>query len=240
MRLAPKTPIVSECVGAIAIPSHNPYLSGLPQTSPPTIEETAPSANFERDLVALIPQMRAFARSLCNNPFEADDLAQEALTKAWKNRGSYQLGTNLKAWTFMIVRNQFYSEKRRSWRSSQLNPEVAERTLVAVDDPVSVLALDDVRQALAMLPDPQREALVMVGAGGLSYEEAAQVAGVAVGTIKSRVSRARIGLQQLLESGAFARDRAAAGGGRRAAGGGRRDGRDIVRCARSNGDRDRA
>lgn len=212
MPLALQTPDDPKCVGAVAIPSRRPYLSGLPHASPPITDETAPSADFERDLVALIPQMRAFARSLCNNPIEADDLAQDALAKAWKNRSSYQLGTNLKAWTFMIVRNQFYSDKRRSWRSSQLDPEVAERTLVAVDDPLSVLALDDVRQALAMLPDPQREALVMVGAGGLSYEEAAQVAGVAIGTIKSRVSRARIGLQQLLESGAFARDRAAAGG----------------------------
>ena len=155
--------------------------------------------------------MRAIARSLCGNAVEADDLAQDALAKAWKSRDGYQMGTNLKAWTFMILRNQFYSEKRRSWRSSQLDPEVAERTLVAVDDPLSVLALDDVRQALAMLPDAQREALVMVGAGGLSYEEAAQVAGVAIGTVKSRVSRARLGLQSLLESGAFRRDGAPAG-----------------------------
>jgi RNA polymerase sigma-70 factor (ECF subfamily) len=166
--------------------------------------------DFERDLIALIPHMRAFARSLCGDAAQADDLAQDALSKALKNRDSYQLGTNMKAWLFMILRNQFYSEKRRSWRGSQLDPEVAERTLVAVDDPEATLALDDVRQALLMLPDVQREALVMVGAGGLSYEEAAEIAGVAVGTVKSRVSRARAALHAVLEQGAFRRDGAPA------------------------------
>jgi len=150
--------------------------------------------------------MRAFARSLCGDPAQADDLAQDALFKALKARESYQLGTNMKAWLFMIVRNQFYSEKRRSWRGSQLDPEVAERTLIAVDDPTATLELDDVRQALAMLPDTQREALVMVGAGGFSYEEAAEISGVPVGTVKSRVSRARAALQAILDEAAFRRD----------------------------------
>lgn len=167
-------------------------------------------ADFERDLIALIPHMRAFARSLCGDPSQADDLAQDALAKALKNRDSYQMGTNMKAWLFMILRNQFYSEKRRSWRATSLDPEVAEATLVANDDPDSTLELDDVRQALQMLPDSQREALVMVGAGGLSYEEAAAVIGIAIGTVKSRVSRARTALAEILESGAFKRDGAAA------------------------------
>lgn len=166
--------------------------------------------NFERDLIALIPHMRAFARSLCGDAVQADDLAQDALSKALKSRESYQMGTNMKAWLFMILRNQFYSEMRRSWRGSQLDPEVAERTLVAVDDPGSALALDDVRQALLMLPDVQREALVMVGAGGFSYEEAAEIAGVAVGTVKSRVSRARAALHAILDRGDFRRDGAPA------------------------------
>jgi len=170
----------------------------------------ATSPHFERDLVALIPHMRAFARSLCGDAAQADDLAQDALSKALKARDSYQLGTNMKAWLFMIVRNQFYSEKRRCWRGSQLDPEVAERTLIAVDDPSAALELDEVRQALQMLPDVQREALVMVGAGGFSYEEAAAISGVAVGTIKSRVSRARNALQAILEAGSFSRDGAPA------------------------------
>lgn len=167
---------------------------------------------FERDLITLIPHMRAFARSLCGDATQADDLAQDALAKALKSRESYQLGTNMKAWLFMILRNQFYSDKRRSWRGSQLDQEVAEKTLHAVDDPSAALELNDVRMALQMLPDVQREALVMVGAGGFSYEEAAEIAGVAVGTVKSRVSRARAALQAVLEAGDFNRDKASAQG----------------------------
>jgi RNA polymerase sigma-70 factor, ECF subfamily len=167
-------------------------------------------SDFERDLVVLIPHMRAFARSLCGDASEADDLAQDALARALKSRDGFAMGTNMKAWLFMILRNQFYSDKRRSWRSSSLDPEVAEATLVANDDPDSTLELDDVRQALQMLPESQREALVMVGAGGLSYEEAAEITGTAIGTVKSRVSRARKALAEILESGAFKRDGAPA------------------------------
>jgi RNA polymerase sigma-70 factor (ECF subfamily) len=83
---------------------------------------------FERDLIALIPHLRAFARSLCGDATSADDLAQDAVAKAWGSRNSFAMGTNMKAWTFMILRNQFYSDKRRSWRSVALDPEVAERT----------------------------------------------------------------------------------------------------------------
>ncbi|WP_421736728.1 sigma-70 family RNA polymerase sigma factor [Caulobacter sp.] len=169
------------------------------------------SRDFQRDLIALIPHMRAFARSLCGNPADADDLAQDAVAKAWKSRDSFQPGTNLKAWTFMILRNQFYSDKRRSWRSQPLDQEVAERTLVAHTNADDALELDDVRQALAMLPDTQREALIMVGAGGFSYEEAAEVMGVAVGTVKSRVSRARADLQAILATGKYDRDGQPAG-----------------------------
>ena len=154
--------------------------------------------DFMGELTALIPHMRAFAHSLCRNAVEADDLAQDALLRAWNNRTSYQPGTNMKAWTFMILRNQFYSDKRRSWRSTQLDPETAERTLVAVSNPIATLELDEVRRALAMLPDDQREALILIGAEGFSYEEAALMCGCAVGTIKSRVNRARNKLLELM------------------------------------------
>jgi RNA polymerase sigma-70 factor (ECF subfamily) len=161
--------------------------------------------------VALIPHLRAFARTLTGDPTDADDLAQDAMMKAWDARQSFQLGTNMKAWTFMILRNQFYSEKRRSWRQSQLDQEAAERTLIAVDDPEAPVALDELRQGLAMLPPEQREALILVGAGGFAYEEAADICGCAVGTVKSRVSRARKALQSILEEGAYHRDGASAG-----------------------------
>ena len=161
---------------------------------------------FKADLVALIPQMRAFSRSLCGDFHAAEDLAQDALAKAWAARASYSPGTNMKAWIFMIIRNQFYSEKRRSWRSQPLDPETAERTLVAVGDPSSNLELDELRRALAMLPDDQREALILIGAGGLSYEEAGEICGVAVGTVKSRVSRARDRLALIYAEGAIRKD----------------------------------
>jgi RNA polymerase sigma-70 factor (ECF subfamily) len=166
---------------------------------------------FRNELVALIPHLRAFARTLCGDPTAADDLAQDAMMKAWDARDSFEMGTNMKAWTFMILRNQFYSEKRRSWRQTQLDQEAAERTLVAVDDPEAPVALDELRLGLAMLPAEQREALILVGAGGFAYEEAAAICDCAVGTVKSRVSRARRALQGVLESGAYDRDGSAAG-----------------------------
>ena len=168
-------------------------------------------AAFRDELVALIQHLRAFARTLCGDATAADDLAQDAMLKAWDARESFEMGTNMKAWTFMILRNQFYSEKRRSWRQSQLDQEAAERTLVAVDDPEAPVALDELRQGLAMLPVEQREALILVGAGGFAYEEAAAICDCAVGTVKSRVSRARRALQAILESGAYQRDRSSAG-----------------------------
>ncbi len=163
-------------------------------------------AQFKAELVALIPHLRAFARSMTGSQAEADDLAQEALAKAWQARESFTVGTNIKAWAFMILRNQFYTDKRRSWRNVQLDQEAAERTLVARDDPMAPLELNELRMALAALPLEQREALILIGAGGMSYEEAAEICDCAVGTVKSRVSRARQALRELLESGDYARD----------------------------------
>ena len=173
--------------------------------------DPARDKEFKAGLVALIPHLRAFARTLTGDPTAADDLAQDAMMKAWDARASFEMGTNMKAWTFMILRNQFYSEKRRSWRQSQLDQEAAERTLVAIDDPAAPVALDELRLGLAMLPSEQREALVLVGAGGFAYEEAAEICNCAVGTVKSRVSRARRALQAILDRGAYDRDGAAAG-----------------------------
>ena len=168
------------------------------ETPPKRGISPADEVTFKKELVAAIPHLRAFARSLCNDPTQADDLAQEALAKAWKARDSFEPGTSIKAWTFMILRNQFYSEKRRSWRTAPLDMEMAENTLVANDNPTVPMELLELRSALAKLPDDQREALILVGAGGMAYEEAAQVCQCAVGTIKSRVSRARRALETLL------------------------------------------
>ena len=128
-------------------------------SSAPPKPPSADDAGFKKELVTLIPHLRAFARTLTGDPTAADDLAQEAMMKAWDARASYQMGTNMKAWTFMILRNQFYSEKRRSWRQSQLDQEAAERTLVAVDDPAAMAVA-----ARQVLDDPAlRTALATAG-----------------------------------------------------------------------------
>ena len=179
----------------------------MPASSPSQRSpEKTENPDFKTELLSLVPFLRAFARSLTGNPESADDLAQETLVKAWQSRSSFIPGTNLKAWLFTILRNQFYSDRRRAWRQAPWDQEAAERTLVAVDDPEAPVALDELRQGLAMLPAEQREALILVGAGGFAYEEAAEICNCAVGTVKSRVSRARRALHAILEAGAYDRD----------------------------------
>jgi len=163
-------------------------------------------AEFKQELTALIPHLRAFSRSLCGNATLADDVAQDALLKAWNARERFIPGSNLKAWTFTILRNQFYSIKRRSWRATSLEPEVAEQTIVANSDAEQSMHLNDLRRGLDMLKDDQREAIILIGASGLSYEEAAEVCGCAVGTVKSRVSRARKALEAIMSTGNFDED----------------------------------
>jgi RNA polymerase sigma-70 factor (ECF subfamily) len=169
-------------------------------------QKTADDKAFEAELVALIPHLRAFGRSLAGNVAQGEDLAQDALAKALAHRENFQMGTNMKAWAFMILRNQFYSDKRRSWRSTELDPEVAERTLVSREGPANAIELDELRRALAMLPDDQREALILIGAAGMSYEEVSQIACVPIGTIKSRVSRARDHLALIYAEGKIRTD----------------------------------
>ena len=160
-------------------------------------------AEFKAELTALIPHLRAFSRSLCGNAALADDVAQDALLKAWNARERYIPGSNLKAWTFTILRNQFYSIKRRSWRATSLEPEVAEQTIIATADVEQSVRVNELRRGLDMLQDDQREALILVGASGMSYDEAAEICGCAVGTIKSRVSRARKSLEVIMKAGNF-------------------------------------
>lgn len=161
-----------------------------------------PVEEFREELTAAIPYMRAFSRSLTGNEAAADDLTQDALVKAWRARERFRAGTNFRAWVFTIVRNQFYSDQRRSWRQAPWDEEKAKRTLSGPQGLDSMMALDELRRALIQLPEDQREAIVLVGAGGFAYEEAAQICGCAVGTIKSRVSRARKALAAMLEEGA--------------------------------------
>jgi RNA polymerase sigma-70 factor (ECF subfamily) len=158
-----------------------------------------PDKQFKAGLLELIPFLRAFARSLCGNPDMADDLAQETLVKAWQSRSSFAPGTNLKAWLFTILRNQFYSDRRRAWRQAPWDQDAAERIPGAADEQAWAAQLSDTARALTSLSDEQREALILVGAGGFSYEAAAQICNCAVGTVKSRVARARKTLISMLE-----------------------------------------
>ncbi|HEY2069753.1 MAG TPA: sigma-70 family RNA polymerase sigma factor [Rhizomicrobium sp.] len=154
---------------------------------------------FKRGLLELIPFLRAFARSLCGNPEMADDLAQETLVKAWQARGMFAAGTNLKAWLFTILRNQFYSDRRRAWRQAPWDQDAAERIPGSSGEQSWAAELSDTARALTVLSDEQREALILVGAGGFSYEDAAAICKCAVGTVKSRVARARKSLLSILE-----------------------------------------
>lgn len=160
-----------------------------------------PASEFKREMAEAIPYMRAFARSLTGDENAVDDLTQDALMKAWSARKRFRAGSNFRAWIFTILRNQFYSNYRKAWRQVAWDQEQADRTLAGPASMSGVLELDETRRALLELPDDQREAIILVGAGGFSYEEAAQICGCAIGTVKSRVSRARAALAVILETG---------------------------------------
>ena len=162
-----------------------------------------PDEVFKRELVAALPHLRAFARGLSRSASDADDLAQTTMMKAWRSRAQYAPGSNLKAWLFRILRNEFYSEKRRSWRRCDLEPEAAESRPAETGDPDASLALAEVRRGLHGLTPEHREVLMLIGAAGLAYEEAAGILGCPAGTVKSRLNRAREQLRSLLDSGAL-------------------------------------
>lgn len=163
--------------------------------------ETLSDDDFRVELGTVIPHLRAFGRSLSGNRDTADDLVQETLLKAWAARHRYRAGTNMRAWTFIILRNLFLSQMRRSRFKGEWDDLVAEKTLAAPASQDRHIDLSDMQRALQILPQAQREALILVGAGGFAYEEAAEICGVAVGTIKSRVARGRTALEDLMQSG---------------------------------------
>ncbi len=157
------------------------------------------AADPRDELPEHLPALRAFALSLTRNSATADDMVQDTIVKAWTNIDKFQAGTNLRAWLFTILRNTFYSSRRK------LNREVADidgvftETLSVKPSHDGRLQLADFRKAFEQLPDEQREALILVGANGFAYDEAAEMCGVATGTIKSRVNRGRNRLAELLE-----------------------------------------
>ncbi|MFC7536622.1 sigma-70 family RNA polymerase sigma factor [Sphingomonas sp. GCM10030256] len=156
---------------------------------------------FKDQLGQVIPHLRAFGRSLSGSRDLADDLVQETLLKAWAARKRFQAGTNMRAWTFIILRNLFLSQMRRARFKGEWDELTASKILAAPASQDRHVELGDMQRALLHLPQPQREALILVGAGGFAYEEAAEICGCAVGTIKSRVARGRVALEQLLSGG---------------------------------------
>lgn len=169
--------------------------------------------DFKEQLALVIPHLRAFGRSLSGSRDLADDLVQETLMKAWAARQRFQAGTNMRAWTFIILRNLYLSQMRRARFRGEWDDLVADRLLAAPASQDRHVELGDMQRALLHLPQPQREALILVGAGGFAYEEAADICGVAVGTIKSRVARGRVALESILSGGELPSRRTSPGNG---------------------------
>lgn len=168
---------------------------------PPAIDERA----FRADLLAIIPSLRAFARGLSGNRDLADDLAQEALAKAWSARASYTPGTNFRAWIFRILRNHFYTTATVARRFTTYDPEAAERLLTTPATQDGGLMVEDLQRGLLTLPAEQREALLLLESG-LQWNEIADISGVPLGTIKSRITRGRGALKRYMD-GSDASDR---------------------------------
>ena len=162
-------------------------------------ETLAADQQFRDQLVALIPSLRSFARGLCGWRDMADDMAQEAMMRGWAARSSFIPGTNFRAWMFTILRNQFYTTIRKDKRMTSWDPEVAERVLIEAPSQQEAIHVADVAKALQKLPPEQREVLLLIGANGATYEEAAEVIGCAIGTIKSRLARGRKALALLID-----------------------------------------
>jgi RNA polymerase sigma-70 factor (ECF subfamily) len=143
------------------------------------------------DIVALLPDLRAFARFMCREREAADELVQNTILMALDKQSQFTMGTNLKGWLFTIMRNRFYSDLRAQRRRPTAIDDTAVAPLAAVDNPEATLELKELTVALWQLSPQSREALILIGAGGFSYEEAAALCNCSVGTLKARVSRAR-------------------------------------------------
>jgi len=162
------------------------------------VDAEAIERDFKRTMLGCLGSLRAFAVSLTGKHDRADDLVQDTIMKAWAKKSSFEHGTNMKAWLFTILRNEFYSQIRKSGREIQDSDGYYTEQLSSHPGQHGVLDLKDFKVALDKLPDDQREAIILIGASGFSYEEAAEICQCAIGTIKSRVNRARTRLAELL------------------------------------------
>jgi len=157
-----------------------------------------PAEDPREMLVSYLPSLRAFAMSLTRNRSSADDLVQDTIVKAWTNIEKFAIGTNLQAWLFTILRNTYYSSLRKGRREVADPDGIHAQALFVKPDHDARLAFSDFQRAFDKLSPEHREVLTLVGASGFSCEEAAETMGVAVGTVKSRASRARKRLSGLM------------------------------------------
>lgn len=157
------------------------------------------SGEFREGLLSEIPSLRAFAISLCGTIHQADDLVQDTLLKAWEHSRKFEPGSNLRAWLFTILRNIYFSLHRRRRREVEDANGIYSNSIATPPPQQSAIELTELRAAMAKLAEDQREVLMLVGASGFSYEETAEICGIAVGTVKSRLNRARNRLAELLE-----------------------------------------
>ncbi|WP_457106157.1 sigma-70 family RNA polymerase sigma factor [Methylobacterium sp. P5_C11] len=154
--------------------------------------------DFRGDIIRALPALRTFALSLVGDVSRADDLVQETFVKAWANQGRFRPGTNFTAWLFTILRNQFYTDLRKTRREVEDVDGTHAGQMTSPSDQEDATTLKVVWERLGDLPSAQRQALLLVGAEGHTYEEAATKLGCQVGTVKSRVSRARSSLLDTL------------------------------------------
>ena len=150
------------------------------------------------EITEYLSSMRAFAISLTRNMAAADDLVQDTIVKAWTHIDKFQAGTNMQAWLFTILRNTFYSDRRKRVREVADPDGAYAATLFVKPEHDSKLGFADFQRSFDQLSPEHREVLILVGASGFSCEEAAEMMGVAVGTVKSRTSRARKRLSELM------------------------------------------
>jgi len=169
-----------------------------PDGAAPEAQANGARADVKDEMLSHLKVLRAFAISLTRDGAAADDLVQETMLKAWSNLDRFTPGTNMRAWLFTILRNTFYSDRRRAGREVPDVDDALGGALATKPSHDGRLNLRDFRTAFAQLPDEQREVLVLVGALQYAYEDAAQMCGVKVGTIKSRLNRGRARLAELM------------------------------------------
>jgi RNA polymerase sigma-70 factor, ECF subfamily len=162
------------------------------------MESATPIRN---SMLASVPTLRVFAMRLCRNADRADDLVQKTLAKALANIHSFRPGSNMSAWLCTILHNQFRSEYRKLRREIEDRDGVYAESMISPPEQISRLEFEEVWRAFKKLPTDQQEVLILVCSSGLSYAEAAEIVGCPVGTVKSRISRARTQLAAILSIG---------------------------------------